>query len=238
LKENYVNQDILVSTDWLQAHLYDSDIRIVDCDMLESFKKVHIEGAVNINAHHYVKHPNYATDPKGYPWVAEPMIVKELFENMGIRNSTTVVSYDSNGGLWAARFWWVLNYYGHVKSKVLNGGWKKWFEEQRPISINVDKYNSSDFNPVVQQEFICTLDTAIGKVGNNNSIFIDTRSDQEWNGINDRGNARRGRIPGSVHIEWTEFLENDTYQTFKSQNEILSILKSQGVIPEKEIITY
>ena len=43
-------------------------------------------------------------------------------EGLGIGDGTRVVAYDSNGSLWAARLWWVLNYYGHGKVTVLNGG--------------------------------------------------------------------------------------------------------------------
>ncbi|SVD39482.1 uncharacterized protein METZ01_LOCUS392336, partial [marine metagenome] len=100
--------EILVSTQWLEEHIGDSDIRIVDCDPFDSYTKAHIEGAAGIKVHHYIKHPDYARDPKSYPLVAEPDVVKELFEDMGIGDDTTVVAYDSSGSLWASRFWWVL----------------------------------------------------------------------------------------------------------------------------------
>ena len=127
--DNYANPDILVDGQWLENHIDDPNVRIVDCDMFDSYQRAHIRGAVGIKVHHYIKHPKYSENSTEYPWVAEPEVVKELFEEMGIGDETIVVSYDSNGSLWAARFWWVLNYYGHTNAKVLNGGWKKWFAE-------------------------------------------------------------------------------------------------------------
>ena len=108
--DNYANPDILVDSDWLQEHIDDQNVRIVDCDPMDAFRRAHIRGAVGIKVHHYIKHPDYANDPKGHPLVAEPDVAKDVFESMGIDDSTTVIAYDSSGSLWAARFWWVLKY--------------------------------------------------------------------------------------------------------------------------------
>ena len=87
--------------------LNDPDGRVA-CETLVTTNMVIISGEIST-----IKHPNYDKDPGSYPWVAEPDVVKDLFESMGIGDNTTVVCYDTSGGLWAARFWWVLNYYGH-----------------------------------------------------------------------------------------------------------------------------
>ena len=105
MTSEYANPDILVDGEWLESHLDDPNIRIVDCDMFDSYQRAHIKGAVGIKVHHYIKHPNYPDSPTDYPWVAEPDVAKQLFQDMGIGDETTVVSYDSNGSLWAARFW-------------------------------------------------------------------------------------------------------------------------------------
>lgn len=236
--DNYVYPDILVDSDWLQEHIDDPDIRIVDCDPMDAFRRAHIRGAVGIKVHHYIKHPDYTNDPIGYPLVAEPDVAKDVFESMGIDDNTTVISYDSSGSLWAARFWWVLNYYGHTNAKVLNGGWKKWFDEGRPVSVDSAAPRAATFTPKTQDDLVCSLDHAVGRIEDSDTLFLDVRSDDEWSGINDRGNERSGRIPGSVHIEWLNFVNNDRYKTFKSAEEITQILSKAGVTPEKEVVTY
>ena len=235
---NFVNPDVLATTEWLGAHLDDPDLVIVDCDMFESYQRAHIKGAVGIKVHHYIKHPDYANDPKGHPLVAEPNVAKDIFESMGIDDSTTVISYDSNGSLWAARFWWVLNYYGHANAKVLDGGWKKWFDEGRAVSVDSNVPGDATFTPKTQDDLVCSLDRAIERIEDGDTLFLDVRSDGEWNGRNDRGNSRAGRVPGSVHVEWLNFVNTDRYQTFKSAEEINQILSEAGVTPEKEIVTY
>ena len=232
------NNDFLVSTEWLGKSLDNPNICIVDCDIYDSFVRAHIFGAVGIKVHHYIKHPEDAKYPKEYPWVADPDVVKEIFEDIGIGDDTTVVAYDSGGGLWAARFWWVLNYYGHSNAKVLDGGWKKWFDEGRPISNEIKNTNLVEFTPKSNPDLICTLDQGVDRVNNENVIFLDVRSDGEWDGSNSRGNNRTGHVPGSVHIEWTNFLNKDQFQTFKSKREIQEILDLNGITHEKEIVTY
>ena len=235
---NFVNPDVLATTEWLGAHLDDPDLVIVDCDMFDSYQRAHIKGAVGIKVHHYIKHPDYANDPKGHPLVAEPSVAKDIFESMGIDDNTTVISYDSNGSLWAARFWWVLNYYGHANAKVLDGGWKKWFDEGRAVSVDSNVPGDATFTPKTQDDLVCSLDRAIERIEDGDTLFLDVRSDGEWNGRNDRGNSRAGRVPGSVHVEWLNFVNTDRYQTFKSPEEINQILSEAGVTPEKEVVTY
>ena len=236
--ENFVNSQILVDTEWLNDHIDDPSIRIVDCDMFDSYSRAHIRGAVGIKVHHYIKHPLYPDDSKAYPWVAEPEVVKELFESMGIGDNTTVVTYDSGGSLWASRFWWVLNYYGHTNAKVLDGGWKKWFDERRPVSIDPPVPIEVTFTPSSDDTLICTLDQAVSKIDDSDVVFLDVRSDGEWDGTNSRGNSRSGRVPGSVHLEWLNFITDDKYHTIKSPSELRSMLEAVGVTPEKEVITY
>jgi thiosulfate/3-mercaptopyruvate sulfurtransferase len=165
-------------------------------------------------------------------------VVKELFESMGIGDDTTVVSYDSAGSLSASRFWWVLNYYGHKNAKVLDGGWKKWFDEGRPVSIEPPSPREVTFTPSADETLICTLDQAVSKIDDSDVVFLDVRSDGEWDGTNSRGNSRSGRVPGSVHLEWLNFITDDKYHTIKSPSELRDMLKTVGVTPEKEVITY
>ena len=234
----FVNQSVLATTEWLAAHLDDPDLVIVDCDMFDSYQRAHIKGAVGIKVHHYIKHPEYANNPKGYPLVAEPSVAKDIFESMGIDDNSTVISYDINGSLWASRFWWVLNYYGHTNAKVLDGGWKKWFDEGHPVSVDEIVPRSATFTPKTQDNLVCSLDRAISGIEDEDILFLDVRSDGEWSGRNDRGNSRSGRVPGSVHVEWLNFVSKDRYQTFKSAAEITKLLSEAGVTPEKEVVTY
>ena len=234
----YARPDLLTETDWLERHLDDPDVRIVDCDPFDVYRRAHVKGAVGIRVHHYIKQPEYPADPRKYPLVAPPDTVKEVMEGMGISRGVRVVAYDSNGSLWASRLWWVLNYYGHTDVTVLNGGWKKWFDEGRPVSLDVPKPPAAAFDPKANPDLVCTLEYGKANVGSPDVVFLDVRSDGEWTGANDRGNRRVGHMPGAVHVEWLDFLEDDEHKTFKEAGELRTLLERAGVPPDREVVTY
>jgi thiosulfate/3-mercaptopyruvate sulfurtransferase len=234
----YARPELLVETDWLAARLDDPHIRIVDCDPLDVYRRAHIKNALGIPAHHYIKQPEYTVDPVAYPLVAPPDTMQALMKRMGIGDDHLVVTYDSNGSLWATRLWWALHYYGHSNVKVLNGGWKKWFDEGRPVSIDRPSLPPATFTPRTNPDVLCTLDYGWANIGNADVVFLDVRSDGEWDGSNDRGNKRAGRIPGAVHLEWLNFVTTDKYQTIKPAHELQAMLEAVGATPDKEIVTY
>ncbi len=234
----YARPDLLTETDWLEQHLDDPDLRIVDCDPYDAYRRAHIKGAVGIRVHHYIKQPEYPTDPRKYPLVAPPDTAREVLESLGIGEGTRVVAYDSNGSLWAARLWWVLRYYGHTEVTVLNGGWQKWFDEGRPTTLDVPAPASATFHPKANPDWVCTVDYGAAHVGNPDVVFLDVRSDGEWTGANNRGNRRAGRIPGAVHLEWLNFVHDKPYRTFKEAGELRSLLEQAGVPPDREVVTY
>ena len=170
--------------------------------------------------------------------MAPPDVFVDLMERMGIGNDTLVVAYDSMGSLWAARFWWVLDYYGHTNVKVLNGGWRKWFYEGRPVSQDPAQTSKATFEVRENPALLCSLDHGVASVGKADTVFLDVRSDGEWDGTNDRGNKRAGRIPGAVHLEWLNFVTSDKYRTFKPAAELRAMLEEVGATPEKKVITY
>ena len=230
--EGYVRPDLLVETDWLEAHLDDPNIRIVDCEPFDAYRRAHIENAVGLRVHPYIQDPNY-------PQVMPAESFTELVENMGIGDNNLIVTYDSGWGLSATRFWWVMNYYGHTNVKVLNGGWGKWFGEGRPAAVGDGiKLPKAKFTVNVNPDIICKLDYGISSVGNPEVVFLDVRSDGEWDGTNTRGNSRAGHIPGAVHLEWLNFLSDGPYQTIRPAHELRAMLEKVGVTPEKQVITY
>ena len=135
--EGYAHPEMLCDTEWLGEHLDDPNVRVVDCDQFMEYRRGHIRNAAAIMApHHYVKESGYERAPKAHPLVMPQEPFTDLMMRMGIDENTTVVAYDQSASLYAARFWWVLGLYGHTNVKVLNGGWRKWFDEGRPLSID------------------------------------------------------------------------------------------------------
>ncbi len=124
--QGYARPEMLTTTEWLAAHLQDANLRIVDCDNRDAYRRAHIPGAITFRGHHYLKEEEGALHLMGLEQFAETMGA------LGIGDDTLVIAYDSFSGLYATRFWWALHYYGHTQAKVLNGGWDKWLAEGRP----------------------------------------------------------------------------------------------------------
>ena len=239
LNGGYAHPELLCDTEWLGDHLDDPNVRVVDCDQFMEYRRGHIRNAVAIMApHHYVKETGYERAPKAHPLVMPQEPFTDLMARMGIDENTTVVTYDQSASLYAARFWWVLGLYGHTDVKVLNGGWRKWFDEGRPLSIDPPPARDTNWAPQRQRDWVCTLEDGLAAVGDPGTLFLDVRSPAEWDGSNDRGNSRAGHIPGAVHLEWTDLMDTDRARSFLPADKMRAILAERGVTPDKRIITY
>jgi thiosulfate/3-mercaptopyruvate sulfurtransferase len=228
----YANPNLLVDTAWLNEHMCQKDLRIVDCDVLEQYKRAHIPGAV-IQKDHYQKGA-----PPNHLNIMGPTEFSEMAKSLGIGEDTLVIAYDNSRGVYAARLWWALNYYGHTNVKVLNGGWKKWTTEGRPITTDSTiQATSSKFEPHENQSLMSTT-TQILDIDNNREVIIwDVRSKEEYTGENDRGNKFAGHIPGATHLEWLNLVDEKTH-LLKPAKELFSLLGNHGITKDKRIHSY
>lgn len=235
-ERGYAHPELLAETSWLGEHLHDPDLRIVDAGPPDAYRRAHIPGAVGIPASSSPAPPNYLKDPSNGIHVMIPEQFQGLMEELGIGNETLVVGYDERGGLYAARLWWALAYYGHTRAKVLNGGWQKWLGEGRPIATDLPTYPRARFTPRVQPEVLCTTQELKGCVGKQGTVILDVRSEGEYTGAEPRQNKRAGHIPGAIHIEWLRNLTPEL--TFRPAAELRAMYEAAGVTPEKQIIAH
>ena len=229
---DYTGPELLVETDWLADHLSDPHIRVVDTDLPLGYQKGHIPGAVGV-PNHYLKGEEQPQH------VMEAAPFKALMESMGVGDDTLVIGYDNNRSLTAARLWWVLSYYGHARVKVLNGGWRKWVQEGRPVQVAGGDMAAGPltFTPRIRREALATADDLKVACERPNVAVWDVRTQDEYTGANDRGNTRRGHVPGAHHLEWSE-LVNEADHTFKEAQEMRALLEGAGITPDKAVYTY
>ncbi|MBI1886053.1 MAG: sulfurtransferase [Chloroflexi bacterium] len=226
----YARPELLAETDWLAERLDDPSLRIVDCDEWPAHQRAHIPGAAGLRVHHYLK------DPDNPEHVMPPSLFEQLMGELGIGNDTLVVAYDAFGGLYAARLWWALDYYGHTKAKVLNGGWLKWLAEGRPVTNRIPEVAPARFQARPGSDCLCTLDHLLGSIGREDAVIWDVRTRAEHTGEDPRQNKYGGRIPGAVHLEWRDLITGDV-KVWKAAEELRGMLEGLGITPEKEVIT-
>lgn len=229
--QGYARPEMLVTTEWLAAHRQDTNIRIVDCDNRDAYRRAHIPGAVTFRGHHYLK------EKEGALHIMGPEQFAEAMGALGIGDDTLVIAYDSFSGLYAARFWWALNYYGHTQVKVMNGGWDKWLTEGRPVTMAEPRPPQAHFTAQAHDELIARWDYVRDSINAPGRVLLDVRSDAEWTGENARGTKRGGRVPTAVHLEWLHYVDSKTKE-FKPAAELRTMFAEVGVTPESEVVTY
>ena len=240
--KGYARPELLVDTDWLQDRLLEPRIRVVDCGFWQSYTRAHIAGAVGVRRDHYFK-----DETTGSTFIDTTEQFASEMGALGIGDDTQVVAYDDFGGLWAARLWWALTYYGHQDVVVLDGGWRKWLREKRPITDTKPEMVEATFTPRTNHSIIataeqvmseCIVDGVSDDQTKSGQVLLDVRSIEEYAGENDRGNARAGHMPGATHLEWLNFVTDDDIREFRPASELREILEAAGVTPDKKVTTY
>lgn len=234
---DYAHPELLAEPDWLAQHATDPNVRIIDCATVEAYRRAHIPGAVQLPVHYYIKEDDPAGSDHG-TLVMPPKQFEELMGKLGVGPETTVVTYDDNNALVASRLWWVLNYYGHSNAKVLNGGWHRWLSEGRPVTFHSTKPAPATFTARVQPELVATVDMVKEKHTDPSCQVLDARTDGEWEGTNDRGNKRAGRVPNAHHLEWLRFVASDDSRRFLPAEDIQKLLDEAGIARDRPTITY
>jgi thiosulfate/3-mercaptopyruvate sulfurtransferase len=232
--------NVLVSTDWLAAHLDDRNLRVADCrfsfdyDASDDYHRGHIPGAV------YVRLQQDLASPEGPVHFAVPTPERfaAAMSRLGIGDRTVVVAYDDQGGHFASRFWLCMAYYGHAAFHILDGGLTKWLAEGRPVVTAVPQPRPATFTPrVAEPDLRRTAEEVLASIGSPGKKILDVRREGEFRGEEVRA-KRGGRIPSATHALWQDNLNWDGDRTFKSPEAIAERYQRLGVSPEQQIITY
>jgi thiosulfate/3-mercaptopyruvate sulfurtransferase len=245
-------EDYLVTTAWLEQHLSDPDIRIVDMrgyvktvtqedgqqtaeyvGAKEEYLESHIPGAVYLD---WTKDIVDLNDPVPAQ-VAGPEKLAQVLGEAGISDRHTVIAYDSHPAMqFSTRLWWVFRYYGHSNVKVLNGGWNMWLAEKRITTAGLPTYPPTTFSPRLQPEWRATAEDVLGMLGETGIKLIDARDTGQYSGQIARG-KRGGRIPGAISLPRDEFIDPNN-GTFRSEEELRQVIDRLGIKPEERVVAY
>jgi thiosulfate/3-mercaptopyruvate sulfurtransferase len=227
---NFARPELLVDTAWLAAHANDPGVRIVDLRP-RGYDAGHIPGALWLdnNAIRIANRP-----PTFLP---TPEEFADLMARLGISNTTRVIAYDERGGIYAARLWWILNYYGHSNVALLDGGWTKWTLEQRPVDATVPTVARAAFRIQPGTVKVATADDVKAAINNPGVKLIDARTAAEIAGKDLRNIKRGGYIESSVPVYWEDTLDPTT-KAFRSASDIQKLYRDRGIQSRDEVITY
>jgi thiosulfate/3-mercaptopyruvate sulfurtransferase len=235
----YTHPEVLVDTQWVVDHMNDHEVRIaeVDYDPTANYNLGHVPGAILFD---WKKDMN---DPVTRN-IFTRQTCEDLLQRAGVNNNTTLVLYGDFNNWFAAFAFWAVKYYGFKDLRLMNGGRKKWLEEDRPISKDIPQYQQGNFKAMEPDKsmraFLNQVKEALDK---ENIAMVDVRSPKEFTGeilappeYPTEHAQRGGHIPGASNIPWSQAVKDDG--TFKSVEELKQIYQSKGIIPDKEIIAY
>jgi thiosulfate/3-mercaptopyruvate sulfurtransferase len=235
---DYAKPDVLVDTDWLQEHLGDPDVRVIEVDEdTSAYEKGHIRGAVSWNwtTDLHTKVGRDYLDQAGF---------SGLLSDAGVGPGTTVVLYGGNNNWFAAYAYWLLKLRGFDDVKLLNGGRKKWELESRELAQDAPAYEATGFTigGAEDASIRALRDEVISKVGGGTG-FVDVRSPEEYRGeklapdhLPQEQSQVPGHIAGAANIPWVQAANDDG--TFKSADELRELYEGQGITSDKEVIAY
>lgn len=227
----YARPELLVDTAWLATRTADANLRIVDLRP-RGYAEGHIPNAVWLDN-------NWIRNPKAPPdFLPAPADFEALMAKLGIGPDTRVVAYDERGGIYAARLWWILNYYGHADVALLNGGWTKWTLEARATSTDLPALAASTpFRVKARRTGHATARDVLAAISTPGVKIVDARSQGEIDGKDFRGIKRAGFIESSVPVYWEDTFDPKTH-AFKPAAEIATLYRDKGILPSDEIIAY
>jgi len=231
-------KDVLVDTQWVEDHLDDDSIRIVEVDENPAlYADQHIPGAI------------------GFDWKKDlqdqvkrdflgPEDFGALLGSRGISNEHTIVLYGDRNNWFAAYTYWYLKYYGHDNVLLVNGPREKWISEGRATTTDVPSYEATTFSAKPGDEAIrAKRDEVLDVVRSNGRRLVDVRSPQEYSGeliamagYEQEGAQRGGHIPGAKSVPWAQAVKEDG--TFKSADDLRRLYTDKGVLTGDPIIAY
>ena len=236
--KGYVHPEVLVDADWVEAHLHNPRIRLIEVDVdTKAYAEGHIPGAVGFNWQKELQDQ----------LVRAPLSqnnLERLLSQAGVSNDTTVVLYGDNNNWFAAWALWILKYYGHQDARLLDGGRVKWLADKREITTEVPSYAPTSYKASAPNDAIRAFrDQVHGKLGQAGVTLVDVRSPGEYSGellapanLPQEGAQRGGHIPGAANIPWGSAVREDG--TFKSAAELKALYEGKGVTSDKEVIAY
>ena len=230
-------QSPLVTTAWLEKHLHDSNLRIIDIrgkvlppteppphyfSDSAGYEAAHIPGAAYIDWQVDIVDPRSPSND-----VVAPDIFAKLMARLGIGNDTSIIIYDNAASMFACRLRWALRYYGHDAVQILDGGWDKWRAEARPVTAELPQFQPTNFVPRINPALIATADDILAALETDTLQLVDVRSPAEFSGTASRA-QHGGHIPTAINLPGKTMVAAD--MTLRPATELQSLFAETGIV--------
>jgi thiosulfate/3-mercaptopyruvate sulfurtransferase len=231
-ENGFPNGHLLWSAKQLHERLGDERLALLDVRPSHEIMAGIIPGAAHLDL--YGLGLTRTTPELFEEWVH---LMRSLLGLRGISMERTVAIYEEHQtGIRAGRAFWLLEYFGHTDVHVLDGGMLAWREAGYPVTQEMTPPKPARLPIEPQAERFISADDLRGLLGQDDVLPLDTRSDDEYFGRNKRGGPRGGTVPGSVHLEWLHYL--DEQGRMKPAAELQALFERNGVTRDKRIVPF
>lgn len=230
MNSKYTRETLLTTAEDLRKKLGSEDLCLIDVRPAEDFAGGHLPGAV-----HFDVFGLSLIDTSDAPLKAFMHMIHHIFELRGISEKNEAVVYENQSGMRAARALWFLDYFGHPNARMLDGGMQAWNAAGFATTTEATPPKAASFKISERRDVLATAQDVLQSLNKNETAILDTRSRSEYLGTQIRA-ARGGAIPGAIHIEWTDNLDNSG--KFKSTAELQAMYSRAGITADKEVIPY
>ena len=251
------NQSPIVSCLWLQEHLADRDLRLIDMrwgDKQHAYASGHIPGAQFLSASEHLTDKNNPV-PDMLPG---PEAFAAVIRGLGVSSDSTVVVYDDFGiPMLAARLWWAMSYYGHARVMVLDGGLRQWNAEGRPLAADVGAPPPGNFLARPNRALFATKRDVLAATQADDCVIVDCLNADLYAGLGEKHKwgPRKGHVPGAVNVPFVAnadpslalanqdaengfFADRSRSGRLASPAALATLYRSAGVAPTDRVITY
>ena len=230
----------LVSTEWLEKNI--KTVKILDASWhlpnvnrnpFEEYKLNHIPSSIffdiDKNSNQETSLPHMLPTKKSW---------ENIVSNLGINNSNHVVIYDNSDVFSSCRVWYTFLYFGHNPKlvSVLNGNFKKWLNENRPTSKEINNTNTSKYHANEDCSLVINKDQINENIIKKKYQLIDARGEQRFLGLQQepRKELRSGNINGSINLPFQKLID-ERDRTFKKKEDLINIFKDKQISIDKEM---
>ncbi|MFO7959903.1 MAG: sulfurtransferase [Nitriliruptoraceae bacterium] len=241
----------VVDGTWLQQHLGHHGLRILDATVIldptsweansgrTGFDASHLPGATFADLIAELSDPAGDVDlPQGVHAykLPTPEAFAAAISRHGVGDASTVVVYDTSAGMWAARLWWLLRYFGHEQVAVLDGGWDRWVQEGRPVTSETTTVEPATFTARVRPELLATKAEVEASLGDEATVLVNALWPESFRGEAATPLPRPGRIPGSVNVPFTTTI--DDAGGVRTPEQLRALFAEAGATPDKRVVAY
>lgn len=200
-----MNYTTLIDIDTLARHLEDPALVLFDCrhDLAKPDWGSEVYGVSHLPGAHFANLDRNLSAPKngrnGRHPLPDPHAFGEWLGRMGVSKSSQVVGYDSTGGTYGSRLWWMLRWVGHPRVAVLDGGWDAWLKAGLAVTHTVPTPRPAVFEAKVASEAAVSADFVMRNLAEKAFTVVDARANDRFHGQNETIDPVAGHIPGALN---------------------------------------